>query len=144
MPTQSLTAALLVLASGPDRYPWQTTQWEAITKTHRLPWQMDMDAPNESMLKVVPEWTVHVAKSVETFTHNVWLKTSDDTQNKYIMSRQVNNDTTGRNDWAQWVSKAQQSWGLSVVIDDILAAHGSAPRDILKTFQVKQVCNKSL
>ena len=141
---QSLTAALLVLASGPDRYPWQTTQWEAITKTHGLPWQTDTDAPDKSMSKVVPEWTVRVAKSVETFVHNVWLKTSDEAQNKYVMSRQVDNDTTGRNTWAQWVSRAQRLWGLNAVIDDVLTTHGSAPRDILKTFQVKQVCNKSL
>lgn len=139
MPTQSLTAALLLLGDSTDGLLWKTSAWESLMRIHGVLWTTDQDGVDDSPSRVVPEWMVRTSKSVKVFVENVWKKSSDDAKHKYIMSRQLDNDSTGWSTWSQWVSKAQKGWGLNAVIDNVLTAHGSSPREVLKTFQVKSV-----
>ena len=140
MPTQSLTSALLVLTAGTKGLPWKSSAWEALTNVHGVPWDTEDSASDDSHSKINPEWMVHIAKSVKAFVANVSKKPTEDEQNKYVTSHQANNDSEGRLVWVQWVSRAQKSWGLNTIIDEVITAQGSAPREVLKLFEMKTVC----
>lgn len=113
--------------------------WEAITKIHGQPWNTQPDEADTSVSNVVSEWTVCTMKLIKMFAENMW-KLLEDHQDKYIMTKQLDNDLAGCNAWASCISSAQKSWGLNAMIDDILSANGSAPHDILKSFKKRMVC----
>ena len=104
------------------------------------PWDTEDSISDDSRSEINPEWTVRIAKSVKAFVANVSKKPTEDEQNKYVTSRQADNDSEGHLAWAQWVSRAQKSWGLNTIIDEVITARGSAPREVLKSFETKTVC----
>ncbi|KIK11276.1 hypothetical protein PISMIDRAFT_122983 [Pisolithus microcarpus 441] len=136
MPSQSLTAALLLL--GKDGLPWGTPTWQSLTRIHGEPWATAENAPDDSLALHVPEWTTRVAKHVKAFATKVWGM-APSKQDAYVAKRAKDNDSVGRTAWATFVSKRSGQWGINKIVDDVLVGAGRSPAQVLQAAQIYEV-----
>ncbi|KAI6144170.1 P-loop containing nucleoside triphosphate hydrolase protein, partial [Pisolithus thermaeus] len=136
MPSQSLTAALLLL--GKDGLPWNIPTWQSISRIHGEPWATAENATDDSLALHVPEWTTRVANHVQAFATKVWgMATSK--QDAYVAKRAKDNDSVGRTAWATFVSKRSAQWGINKIIDDVLVGTGRSPAQVLCEFGTQEL-----
>ncbi|KAI6029042.1 P-loop containing nucleoside triphosphate hydrolase protein [Pisolithus microcarpus] len=136
MPSQSLTAALLLL--GKDGLPWGTPTWQSLTRIHGEPWATAENAPDDSLALHVPEWTTRVAKHVKAFATKVWGM-APSKQDAYVAKRAKDNDSVGRTAWATFVSKRSGQWGINKIVDDVLVGAGRSPAQVLREFKAQEL-----
>jgi len=137
MPTQSLYSALLVLGAR-DGLPWTASPWQAMTKTYGPPWFTETDTDPDQISPNVPEWKVLTARVVKIFAENVWAKDGDE-QDAYVVTRQADNDSTGRTAWKEWMQANLKKWPLNKAIDEVLASANRSPYDVMAIHRQRKV-----
>ncbi|KAI5982173.1 hypothetical protein EDD15DRAFT_2378268 [Pisolithus albus] len=138
MPTQSLTAALLVLGNT-EGLPWSTPPWEAITHVHGLPWSTVEGASDDSPAPYVSGWTTRLASKVKAFAEKVWTLKKPDAQDSFVSTRKADNHSGGREAWSKFVRDNQGKWGINRIIDDVLFNAGRAPQQVMRDLDVQKL-----
>ncbi|KAI5999277.1 hypothetical protein EDD15DRAFT_2363365 [Pisolithus albus] len=138
MPTQSLTAALLVLGNT-EGLPWSTPPWEAITHVHGLPWSTVEGASDDSPAPYVSGWTTRLASKVKAFAEKVWTLKKPDAQDSFVSTRKADNHSSGREAWSKFVRDNQGKWGINRIIDDVLFNAGRAPQQVMRDLDVQKL-----
>lgn len=139
MPSQTLTAALLVLGNT-EGLPWTTPEWQTITKVHGVPWNTEVDAPETGRSPNVAEWTNQVANKVQQFAEKVWSMAGNaDKQDSFVTTKKADNVSEGRLSWAQFVKDQQGRWGINCIIDEVLYEAGQSPYQIMRELETRKV-----
>lgn len=131
MPTLSLTSALLLLGAAVPSLPWESVTWQQITGFGGKPWAYEEDAADNTVSTHVKDWTVGLAKKVETFVTSVAAKPANE-RDEYVTKKSPDNDSEGRNAWAHFVSKYGSHWGLNKILDQVLEEAGRSPATVCR------------